>query len=118
MYETYWQHFNDNAFWHTKPSPDDDVHDLFLEDFLKAKLKPAVVEKSELPLFDIYQGDYLEKLKEDLEPDEIIVDREFKELQGYSGVYQKIGACPDIDCSLVECPMDPMWFYKFLATGV
>ena len=106
LYREHWQHFNNEAYW-AKDS--NDVVDLFLRDFLKAKLEPEFKNSSNL--FDLYQWGYRKELwgnqKLNENPPELVT-REFQELERYSNVYAEIANCSD--------PGDPIWFYQFLAT--
>ena len=102
LYLQYWKHFNEED-WHS-----DEVVDPFLENFLKAKLGQDF--DNQLPQFDLYQRVYRKQLREKLSLDEDaaeLVEREFKELERYSGVHADITNCDQ---------NNSLWFYQLLET--
>ena len=104
LYESHWHHFNDDPYWFS-----DKVLDPFLTNFLKAKL-PQKDFDDQPSLFDLYQQDYRKALRDNLHLNEDqLIAHEFDELERYSRVYAEIANCSD--------PGNPIWFYKFLATG-
>ena len=107
LYVKHWSHFNGDDWDRSDES--DKIGDLFLENFLKAKLGKDFDDK--LNLFDLYQRSYHKVLREQPDLDEDrpdFIKREFEELDKYSRVYAEIANCSD--------PENPIWFYQFLAT--
>ena len=119
-YNAYWQHFNLESYWFSEKVVDD-----FLRNFLEAELNTHI--NSEVPLFDLYQRDYLDQLvkelktKMDHEDDPKLVVNEFEQLGplynpklvvnefGQLGQYSKTYA--EIATSN---PESPIWFYQFI----
>ena len=108
LYEKCWQHFNDEPIWFS-----DEIVDDFLSNFLQAKLNYEYDPKRSL--FDLYQRDYIGKLRQKLgidmddEDNPKLVEHEFEELQQYSRVY----------AAMINCDEEsPIWFYQFLKTDL
>ena len=103
LYEACWRDFNNNSLWLSEEVVDD-----FLQNFLEAKLEDCNLNRS---LFDLYQRDYLVRLRRELnvdsgnEEEPTLVELEFEELQKYSKIYAEIANCS---------PESPMWFFQFI----
>lgn len=98
LYETYWEHFEDD-YWDPGIPKNGTSYELFFQHFLIANLATENVK----PEFTTYEREYKEKLKHE----DKTVEDEFISLKGYSNVY-----CKMTDCNVGTLIGKRMEFYK------